>query len=142
MGKLHYSLFRRLYKELPPVFDLKVDLVVNYRCHWNILNLSSRLFYHTDVVDKSNAAGPQDRHPKFPPISFCATPKTQSKQAGYDGSYYNPKEAEAVVKHVKEILDDWPWWPYKDNDLCVITSERWQVVYCELKYFETSNRSS
>ena len=128
MGKLHYSLFRRLYKEISTVLDLKVDLVVNYRCHYDILNISSRLFYHTGNVEESNALGPQDRHPKFHPVSFYATSTTQSKQAGEDRSYYNPREAQAVVKQVERILADWPWEPYKENDLCVITTEKWQVL--------------
>lgn len=109
------------------MLELKVDLVSNYRCHYDILNISSRLFYGTGNVDRSNALGPQDRHPNFKPVSFYATSDTISTQAGEDGSYYNAKEAWAVARQVERILDDWPWWPYEDNDLCVITTEKWQV---------------
>jgi exoribonuclease R/superfamily I DNA and/or RNA helicase len=131
MGKLHYSLFRRLYKDMSTVLNLKVDLVVNYRCHYDILNISSHLFYHAGKVDSSNALGPSDKHPIFQPVSFFATSNTQSKQQGEDGSYYNPKEAQTVVRQVEKILDNWPseWGSYKDNDLCVITTEKWQARY-------------
>jgi superfamily I DNA and/or RNA helicase/exoribonuclease R len=143
-GKLQRSLFRRLYKIQPK--HLQVNLMTNYRCNYDILRLTSTLFYDLNVNDVSKdfcKAVDRTAHPDYHSFSFVAVVDGDAEQGGKDGSYANVREALVVVHHLQRILRNWPpdWGPTTEGQVCVVTSEYRQVQYIR-QLLRNSNLSS
>ena len=104
--------------------------MTNYRCNYDILRLTSSLFYGLDDVSADYCkADDRTAHPDYHSFSFIAVVDGFAEQGGEDGSYMNHKEASVAVDHLQNILTKWPgeWGPVEEADVCVVTSEYRQV---------------
>ena len=129
---LNKSLLERLqnlYKKTPHMSShCCASLLTNYRCHKEIVQFSSSLFYEESLqcqVPDGVA------HPAAPfPLLFVCSSVDESVQLISDDK--NENEARIVLEQVSKFVRDWPVyipeWGKKDlNKICIVTNTRSQV---------------
>ena len=141
---LNKSLFERLqnlYKKTPHMSShCCASLLTNYRCHKEIVQFSSSLFYEQclqcQVPDRV-------AHPAAPfPMLFVCSSVDENVQLISDNK--NEHEAGIVLEQVARFVRNWPVeWDEKDlNKICIVTNTRSQVsvytkqiVHAVIHYF-------
>ena len=129
---LNKSLLERLqnlYKKTPHMsLHCCASLLTNYRCHKEIVQFSSSLFYEESLqCQVSNRV----THPAAPfPMLFICSSVDESVQLISDDK--NENEARIVLEQVSKFVRDWPAyipeWGKKDlNKICIVTNTRSQV---------------
>jgi len=133
---LHKSPLEQVYAEYSHTQDSgnKILLTCNYRTHEDILKLPSKFFYR----GKLKSSDTIERHPTIGPLVFLESNCNIDDQENYlpdFESYLNTKEAENVVKFLKEtLLPEWPaanLWGEKPN-IAILTTEYAQVGGIEM----------
>ena len=97
-----------------------------HRCHQEILNLSARLFYKTEL--KIPEDEPPINHPKFPyPLLFVCSSIDEKEKIK---STRNAHEAEVILKNAELVAAKWSkraWGGQYHLDMCVMSPTRSQV---------------
>ena len=97
-----------------------VTLLKNYRCHSEILELSSALFYNSQL----SCARASESHPLAPyPLLFVCSSFDDTVQSCGESSDAN--EASIVLQQATKFLHKWPE-QWKEN-YCIMTSTKRQV---------------
>ena len=114
---------------MPPNFQ-KMFSYLNHchRCHQEILNLSAKLFYKTELKIPENE--PQINHPKFPyPLLFVCSSIDEKETIK---STRNDHEAEVILDYAEEVAANWSkraWGGQYHLDMCVMSPTRSQVRF-------------
>lgn len=91
----------------------------NYRCHKDLLELPSTLFYNSELIPRPDDISP---HPLSPyPLKFVCS----SFNAEYPNSPESPGECLLVIDQVKEFLK---CKDFSVKDVCVIAASLNQVI--------------
>lgn len=112
----------RTYNKFPTASrSLHSELITNYRCHHGILMLSSRLFYDSLLLCRSNALA----HPlaTFPLVFICSSLDEYFKQRG--GT--DEMEASCLVSQAKKYIKSWPLEWEEKNSICLMSPSENQV---------------
>ena len=119
---LGVSLLQRLheqYKEFGgSALEYVVSLNCNYRCHTELLNLSSTLFYDSALISYAD----KKCHPAFQyPLMFICSK--------FDNNIPTSPESRSetliILEEVKELLTYEEW---HIGDVCIMTASRNQVM--------------
>lgn len=99
-----------------------------HRCHKEILSLSSRLFYDTELKIPENEQSME--HPKYPyPLLFVCSNIDEEKTSK---STKNENEAKVIIDYAEDIAANWSkhaWGGQYHLDMCVMSPTRAQVRY-------------
>ncbi|XP_019634630.1 PREDICTED: uncharacterized protein LOC109477726 [Branchiostoma belcheri] len=105
----HQSLLERLfyhYQLKVPDDDLHPCITLlheNYRCHNDILEFPSKVFYGGKLICRSEAK----KHRDIFPLTFYAVPGQDSAEST-STSFYNDAEVSEVARRVKDLWNSWP----------------------------------
>ena len=116
----------------PPDFKKMVSFLDRcHRCHQQILNLSARLFYKTDLKIPEN--DPLVYHPKFQyPIQFICSSINETELSK---TTRNHEEAKIILDYALKIIRNWPKKAWGDDlDMCIMSPSRSQVNKYGLHY--------
>ena len=117
------------YSELPHGKH-KILLTCNYRTHGEILKLPSKFFYRNKLKSCSNIN--KHMHPDYKPLMLLKSDDNKESYSPVFNSYFNQKEADEIMRFLKELLSKWPeaeWGQIKNDhhDIGVLTTEYAQV---------------
>jgi len=117
------------YSELPHGKH-KILLTCNYRTHGEILKLPSKFFYRNKLKSCNNIN--KHIHPDYKPLMLLKSDDNKESYSPEFNSYFNQKEADEIMRFLKELLSKWPeaeWGLIKNDhhDIGVLTTEYAQV---------------
>ena len=126
------SLLERLlctYRSMNALPDFKKMISVLdrcHRCHKDILNLSARLFYKTDLQTPENE--PSLNHPKYQyPLLFVCSSINEEEKSKTTKNY---EEAKVVLEYAESIAANWSkriWGGQYHLDMYAMSPTRSQV---------------
>ena len=125
---LHRSILEHIYSEYSEMHKHKILLNCNYRTHEDILKLPSKFFYR----DKLKSSNLIEKHSDYDPLVFLQSDGEENYLHNFQ-SYINEKEADNIVRFLKEmLLPKWPvtlWGEVEDNSnsIGIVTTEYAQV---------------
>jgi len=124
---LHKSPLQCIYREYSELHHSKhkILLTCNYRTHDKILKLPSKFFYR----DKLRSCDMIKKHPNYKPLVFLTSDEDKEVYLPEFKSYLNVKEAEKIVRFLKELFLNWQVteWEYNSTSIGILTTEYAQV---------------
>ena len=126
---LHRSPLEQIYSEYSELHKHKILLNHNYRTHGDILKLPSKIFYR----DKLKSTNLIEKHPDYNPLMLLQSDDEEIYSSRFQ-SYFNEKEANKIVRFLKEtLIPKWPatlWDKLEDNPrgIGIISTEYAQVA--------------